>query len=264
MPYLYGRYSTRFAYCPGNNIAMKPDKFLFKNSHFLFIAFFIGTLWAFWPSYFSRLLANMDIHFHLHGIVMTLWCLLLILQAFLIRAKRRAIHRFTGKVSYVLVPLIIITTINLVHYQMREISNLTSMDLCFLSLVLNALVVFVVIYLLAMINQDKPAIHARYMVGTIFPLFTPVTDRLISAHFRMLVPLVPTIDGKPFLPPAGFLLADMILAGLMVWDWRAGKRNYAFLICLILLVLYHTSVLTFYKFPFWQAFSNWFLSLPLS
>jgi hypothetical protein len=101
------------------------------------------------------------------------------------------------------------------------------------------------------------------MIASVFPLFTPVTDRLIGRYLPSIVALVPRVGGSPVVPTAGFLLADAILIGLSLWDWATNKRV-VFPVALGVLVLYHASVLTFYQFGFWQAFGRWFVSLPLS
>ena len=75
--------------------------------------------------------------------------------------------------------------------------------------------------------------------------------------------MVPTLDGSPLVQCAGFLLADVILATLAVWDWRRNQRR-VFPVALAIVVVYQVSVLTFHRFGFWQAFGPWFLSLPLS
>jgi hypothetical protein len=91
-----------------------------------------------------------------------------------------------------------------------------------------------------------------------------VTDRLIGAHMPAIIPLVPQIDGAPVLPVAGFILADLLLAGLSIWDWRANGRKNVFPVALGVVLLYHASVLTFYRFSFWAAFGAWFTRQPFS
>jgi hypothetical protein len=102
------------------------------------------------------------------------------------------------------------------------------------------------------------------MIATVFPLFTPITDRLIGAHWSSLVALAPRIDGSPILPVFGFALADVILLGLAAWDWRANRRADVFAPAFAALAIYHMSVLTLYRVPAWSAFCAWFLGLPLS
>jgi len=229
----------------------------------LFATFTLAMILAFWPSYFSRLADQPSPHHHAHGLAMTLWLGLLVAQAKLLRSGRKALHRRLGLVSYVLVPVIVIVTARFAHYTLQEVPALGSYGLFFLALVLLTLVAFVTLFALAMAYRGQPAVHARFMIATLFPLFTPVTDRLIGRYVPAIVPLVPRIGGSPVVPTAGFLLADVMLIALSVWDWRTNQRR-VFPIALAVLVLYHASVLTFYQFGFWHAFGEWFLSLPLS
>jgi hypothetical protein len=166
-------------------------------------------------------------------------------------------------ISYALVPAIVIAAVNFVHFRVHGATALNPVALYFLALVLNALVAFVALWGLAMYYRAQPATHARYMIATIFPLFTPVTDRLIGRYAPSIVPMVPRIDGMPVLPFAGFILADAILIGLALWDWNANRRS-VFPIALVILVLYQISVMTFYRADFWNAFGLWFAGLPLS
>jgi len=243
---------------------IKPDAALYRSSALYVGAFFLLMLVAFWPSYFSRPFTQPDIRFHLHGIALTLWFMLLLAQAYLIRAKRHRLHRKLGKLSYLLVPFVVIATVELVHFRLKPAPFLGGVELYFLSLVLVALVVFLALYGLAMVYRRDPATHARFMVCTVFPFVTPVTDRIIGRHFPSLVPLVPVIGGSPILPVIGFLLADVILIALALWDWRSSRRKDVFPIALALLVGYHVAVLSFYKLPLWKSFGEWFVRLPLS
>jgi len=233
-----------------------------------FAVFLLFMLWAFWPSYFTRLFEQPNFRFHLHGVALTLWCVMLVLQAQLIRTQRRAVHKRIGKLSYVLAPAVIAITISFVHYRVAgavpSLERLPSFVLYFLALTLNAVAAFALFYGLAIYYRRDSQRHARWMLSTVFPLFTPVTDRLIGAHVPSLVRLVPRIDGSPILPVAGFVLADLILVALVLWDWRANERTDVFPAALGVMLAYHASVLTLYRVPAWHAFCAWFLGLPLS
>jgi hypothetical protein len=241
-----------------------PNRLLNQRSVWLFGAFAIAMLIAFWPTYFSRLDQQPSYHPHAHGLAMTAWCVLLVSQAWLMRTGRRDLHRGIGAASYVIVPLMVVTTVNFVHFRLRGAPVLDAVALYFLALVVNALVAFLVLYGLAIYHRRRPAQHARFMVCSVFPLFTPVTDRLFGRYLPEIVPLVPRIDGSPVLPVAGFLLADFLLVALAVWDWRTHRRRDVFPAALGVLLLYHVSVLTFHRFPAWQSFAAWFVTLPLS
>jgi hypothetical protein len=97
------------------------------------------------------------------------------------------------------------------------------------------------------------------MLCTVFPLVTPVTDRLIGAYWRPLVRLVPRIEGNPILPTVGFALADLTLAALSLWDWRVNRRLDVFPVALGVLLVYHVGTLTLHRVPLWNAFCVWFL-----
>jgi hypothetical protein len=246
-------------------VSTKPiaqDRALHRGAVIGLAAFFVFALWGFWPSYYSRLSAPIDIHFHLHGLALTAWCVLLVAEAFLMRGNNRQTHRKLGAVSYVLVPVLAATTLSLVHFRMSG-GSLPDIGFYQFALMFNAVVCFVVLYAVAMIYRRQALVHARFMICTIFPLFTPITDRLIYVHWPSLVTSLPALDGVPLVQMAGFALTDVLLVGLIAWDWRKNNRFGAFASALVVLLLYQASVLTFYRFEFWQAFTYWFRSLPL-
>ena len=241
-----------------NEKNMKLEKSLYQKSWLYFIVFFLFMLWGFWLTYFTRILDQKSYRMHLHGAALILWCLMLIIQPYLIRSKKVKLHKKIGKFSYFLVPILLFSTIDLLKYKLQGKSSLSNSDNFFIALVLNALVAFLILYGLAIYNKGKGTIHARYMLCTAFPMFTPITDRIISIHFPSLLRYVPAIDGKPIAPVIGFALADLLLIGLCIWDWRSHRRWNVFPFVLLLLIAYHISVLNFYKYPFWVKFCAWF------
>jgi hypothetical protein len=244
------------------------DSAVYRWSARYLLVFLALMVWAFWPSYFTRLFEQPSLWFHAHGIVLTLWGVMLVVQAQLIRTGRRALHRWLGRASYVLAPAVVVVSLLFVHYRvagaLRGARVLPPVALHFLALTLIALVVFAVFYALAIYFRRDAQVHARWMGCTVFALFTPVTDRLIGAHFRALIELVPRIDGSPILPAAGFALADLLLLVLAAWDWRANRRFGVFPVALGVLLVYHAAALELHRFAFWNAFCVWFLGLPLS
>ena len=236
---------------------MKLERSLYQNSPFYFIVFFLFMLTGFWFTYFTKLLDQENYRMHLHGVTLILWCLMLISQAYLIRTKRYSLHKTIGKFSYALVPVLVFTTLDLLKYRLP--AKLGTMDFFSVALVVNALIAFMIFYGLAIFYRKKSSIHARYMISTAFPMFTPITDRIQYIYFPSTVPYLPTIEGNPIAPVVGFALADLLLLALCIWDWRSHRRLNVFPLALVVLVLYHVSVMTFYKFEFWQTFSTWFV-----
>jgi hypothetical protein len=244
--------------------AFAINKHLYKYSGVYFIAFFLLVLIAFWTSYYGNLSAPMETQIRLHGITMTAWCLMLITQALLIRYKQFKIHHFLGKLSYLLVPVIIFSGFNIAHHTIQNIQIGHPVRYYQVALMFNSIVVFAIIYGLAIYFRKKAALHARYMICTIFPLITPVTDRIIYKYIPSLISLAPTSDGIRMVPALGFALGQIILIALIIWDWRQNKQVNAFLIAWVILTIYHITVLRFFKFEFWASISEWIMSLPLS
>jgi hypothetical protein len=241
---------------------------LYRLSPPFFVVFLALTVWAFWPSYFSRLFEQPTVLHHAHGIVLALWLVMLVTQAQLVRTQRRPLHRQLGKLSYVVAPAVVIVTTLFVHQAFAAglggFAQLPAPALHSLALMLGSLAAFAVFYGLAIAKRRDSLAHARWMVCTVFPMFTPVTDRLIAAHVRPLIGVLPRIDGNPVLPVVGFALADVLLLALSWWDWRANRRLDVFPVALGVLLAYHVATLTLHRVPAWNSFSTWFLQLPLS
>ena len=249
-------------------MSARPEPALYRYSAFFFVLFLALAVWAFWPSYFARLFEQPNVWFHAHGIVLTLWLVMLVVQAQLIRTKRRALHRAFGKGSFVLAPAVVVITTVFIHQRLAPglagLPEPPPIGRAFLALTLLSLVAFAIFYCLAIASRRDSPTHARWMVCTVFPLFTPVTDRLIGAHLAPLAQYVPQIDGTPILPVAGFAAADLIVLALAWWDWRTHGRRDVFLVALGVLLLYHVGTLTLHRVPLWNALCVWFLGLPLS
>jgi hypothetical protein len=237
---------------------------LYQKSAFWLILFFGFAVFGFWRSYYSLPEKPISFYEHFHGISMTVWCLMLIGQAMLIRFNKFTVHRVIGKSSFILFPLLIISTFLLIQASLGSKGSVNTALLYQMSLMVNATIALTVIYGLGMYFRKDRLTHARYMVCTIFPMFTPITDRIIYNYIRPLVPLAPEIEGMPIVPFYGFFLANLIVIGLAAWDWRAHKRKDVFPIVLGILLLYHLSVFTFYRFTFWESFTVWFLGLGLT
>ncbi|MFN8357649.1 MAG: hypothetical protein U0Y10_24535 [Spirosomataceae bacterium] len=238
---------------------MKLERSLFQKSYLYFVGFFVLMVLGFWFSYFTKLFDQDNYRMHTHGISLVLWCALLVIQPYLIRQKKTALHRRVGKLSYGLVPVMVLTTLDLLKYRAQQSKVLGTMDFFFIALVINALIAFLIFYGLAIYHKQKATVHARYMLCTAFPMFTPITDRIIGHYLPSLIPHLPTIEGNPIVPFVGFLLADLLLVGFSIWDWRSHKRWNVFPLALGILLLYHYSVFNFYRFAFWQSFCQWFV-----
>ena len=234
---------------------MELNQFLFRKSHLVFLVFCVLVVLGFFFFYFSALFKQENFRMHIHGGLMILWCVLLVVQPYLIKTKKKKTHQLLGKLSYFLVPLIAFSTVDLFKYRTNQQSTLSEVDVFFTASVLIALAVFLIFYGLAIYHRKNAAVHARYMLCTVFPLFTAVFDRIIYNYFEFGLDLFPKIGNETVVQPFGLLLGDALLLTLSLWDWRSHKRLDVFLLALLIHLGYHYSVMNFYKFSFWQEFS---------
>ena len=236
---------------------MKLEKVLFQKSHFYLLGFSVFVIIAFWLTYITEVFNQESYWMHIHGLAMFLWCALLITQPYLISKRKNALHRQLGKASYMLVALIAFSTIGLYKFRLSTLVSLTAIDYLATSSVLIALLVFLTFYWLAIYFRKKTAIHGRYMICTVFAMFTAVIDRIIRIYFPDIVSIFPIVDGENIVQVLGLTLGDIILLGLCIWDWQSHKRWNVFPIALGIHLAYHYAVLNFYKFDFWKNFCLW-------
>lgn len=240
---------------------MKLESFLYQKSYLYFIGFFLLMLAGFWLTYFTIIPEQENYRMHLHGITLITWCVLLILQPLLIMRKNYRLHQRIGKASYFVVALIAFTTIDIYKYRLNQQTSLNVRDYFATASVLLALAIFLIFYWLAIYNKNNPGVHARYMVCTVFAMFTAVFDRMIDSYFPSMLPYLPELGGQPVLQVVGLTLGDFILLGLCTWDWFSHKRFVVFPVALSIHLVYHYAVLNFYKFEFWRTFCDWLFNL---
>lgn len=244
--------------------AIRRPSLLNQYAFPFFLLFFVLVLWGFWSSYYKTIFQPHPAAVRIHGTAMTLWCLMLISQAFLIRWKKYRLHKSIGLISYVLVPFIIWSGLHLAYLTIHQAPPGSNPYYYMIALMYNSLIVFAILFGLAMWHRKKSVIHGRYMLSTVLPIITPATDRIIYKYFNELVPLAPRAqDGMPMVPAFGFALGDFILLVLIIVDWKKHRRLTVFPAVLVLLVLYHLSVLVFHKHPVWHAIADMMMKLPL-
>ncbi len=186
---------------------------------------------------------------------MLLWIGLLITQAFLIKYKKNSLHRFIGKFSYGLVPVLVISLVLLAHSQITiHDFGITYSRLYILFLQLSLLLIFIVAYVLAIIYRKKPYLHARFMICTSLTLIDPAVAR---------IPL--NIPPLPFdYQVLTFALTDIIFLILIFMERNQKRGRKVFPVMLALFVVFQAINLTSTDHAIWDIFSMWFASLPLT
>jgi hypothetical protein len=226
------------------------------NSGYWAALFLAITLLAFWPSYFAKLPARMDLYTHVHAVLMTVWFALLIVQPFLIRREGRVWHRRLGRLSYLLVPLIAVSWFLLIHVRARNMTDATfAKDGYFFYLPFVSSVLFLAAWGMAIVRRSTPPLHARYMVCTALAAIDAVAARLMFAS-------LPPFENPQFYALIGFGLTDGILLMLFLLDRGPHRRAFAHM--LLLFVVLHAFWFTGAQTDSWLAVVRWFRALPLT
>lgn len=218
-----------------------------------FAGFLLLAFVAFWPTYLSQP-ATLSGYTHFHAAAATSWMALLILQSWAIGSHRVALHRFFGKWSYALAPLLVLSVILLAHSRIVGISGEAySIQTYVLYLQVSLVLLFALSYGLAIWTRRSVARHSRFMVCTALTLVDPVLIRIIF-----------WIEPEP---PFNyqwltFGVTDLILLGLIVLERsnRAGRGVFPAMLA-VFAAFQAPALLGLTDGPMWQAFARWFANI---
>jgi hypothetical protein len=235
---------------------MKSTIAIYRHSAWAFMTIPVFAVLGFWPTYFAASIRPLSVWDHVHGLAMFAWTFMLIAQALFIRRGRRDLHRVTGRLSYGLVAVIVVSTLALASYRLN-LRGLSPVGLYVLVLQVTILLQFVTFYALAIRARARPDVHARFMICTALPLIDPIFARILGFY------LLP--QGSPIPEQVlTFALTDMILIALIAWDWHSMRRRDVFLPMLPVLLVLQSLAFLLPGSAAWLAFARWFMQLPLS
>mgnify|MGYP001554117744 CR=1 FL=1 len=105
------------------------------------------------------------------------------------------------------------------------------------------------LYLLAIINKHRTPYHMRYMIAT--------SLAIVGAGMRRVFVHVLHMDSEALL--LGFLIPDLALVGLIVYDWVKGNNARAYIIAFIILAVSHYSIYFLPHTALWQSVAGYFV-----
>lgn len=199
----------------------------------------------------------LPVYLIVHGVTMTAWFLLFLVQATLVSAKRTDLHKKLGLLGLALAMGVVVTAVvlnlNLVPRALAAgaISK-PEEGAAFALGSLSSLIPFVLLVGVAIVRRRKPQIHKRLMfwafVWMLGPAFT--NTRPLG---RVLDPLV-----APFLP---FFPSDFVwLFALVAYDWITLRRIHpATYVPFILLFLFFIFAMPWISES--EALQRWLLAL---
>lgn len=248
---------------------MKADKVLFPSITWWLLLLVPFVFFGFYPSYFSKLLSPMDSIFHVHAFFMGLWVTLAIVQPFLIHKKKIRMHRRLGKLSYLVMPLVLVTGYMVISqaYNARveqAIASAATSGTKAENLISNLqeTIIIGIVYLfwlacfygLAVINRRRMIAHATFMFAAILTLLGPTLDRLIFHIYDYF-----EIQFNLFAETAVFVFIDLLLLGLLWYQWR---KSYKLKPVLTALIIYIVGQIAYFFLPpteAWKSFVSFIL-----
>lgn len=174
---------------------------IYNNLGYWFLIFILLAFVGFYKTYFSVLLNPHPSVVHLHFACMALWMGLIIVQPLLIKYKKFSVHRTLGKLSYLVVPLVLITSAMMskhsyfayksrLEVQVGEgLATYTEAEILHLSAFQMGLSVFYILWLaiffgLAIYNRKDRIPHSRYILAAALTFMGPTVDRIFIFWFE--------------------------------------------------------------------------------
>lgn len=149
---------------------------------------------------------------HLHGIVMSLWFVVFLVQVALVASRRTDIHRKVGVGGTVLAAIMVVIGVATAISATRRDIAADPSPLEFLVVPLGDLLVFVILVAAGIALRGKLSTHKRLMLTASMSLFPPAIGRL---------PLDFILNGGPL---AFFGLTDLVILVVIAVDTVRNRR----------------------------------------
>lgn len=225
----------------------------YKNITYLFIAIFIVIFAGFYKTYFGLFptFDEVTITQHIHSALFMMWFLMLIVQPILIRNKKFVLHQSLGKFSYVLVPLLIgsIFYIAKGFYQKMIVDVPVEKVVSMLFVPFYQIIDFAILYLLAIYHKKFTPYHMRYMIATSMAIVGAAVRRICTKLLGLSSP-------DAFLYT--FVLTDLVLVALIMFDIRYKKDWKPYFISLVIILISQAAYYIVPQTAFWQKWCGLF------
>jgi len=208
----------------------------------------------------------MQLVYHAHAFFMILWVAMAITQPFLIRQKKTKLHKAIGKTSYLIMPMLFISSYIVIRHTYNNFIDTQAAELeagaftltmekiysdaaAYIMIGIVYIIWLFVFYMLAIINRKKMLNHATYMFAAILTLLGPTVDRImyqITMYFGG--------SFNVFVENAVFVFILLILVGLVFY--HKSKKN-SIKPSVIALSIYISGIVAYHILPktsFWNSF----------
>lgn len=234
---------------PTMNQTIASPKPFYTHAWLYFLLAMAVIIAGFFPSFFNNL-KQTDLLHHVHGMSATAWLLLLVVQPLLYSRGQISLHRKLGKVSFVLVPLLLFGGVKMVQLMIRRQAEYPPMEAFRLSFIdVVSMIAFVGFYGMAIYHRSTTGLHARYMAATVILLIPPGLTRLLLRF--------PGVDSFTKGLNINFILIEIALLLLLLDDKkRDGSFSRPYLILTAIIVFLHATLPFARHWQWWQNFMN--------
>lgn len=235
---------------------------MFKNAGYYFVALLLFAVIGFWIPWYSNIFGDHSLWKNFHATLMTLWLLMLITQAFLMRSGRRKEHRTLGKVSFILGPLCIIS------FPLLTMSNLPPEGVAVLPfksyilwLQIGTGILFAWFFIAAIYYRKQSALHARYMIATALTTIDPIVARFMI-FYGPGAGTVPDMTVAPVMMQyISYTILNIVIIAMLFMDRKEKSGGGVFKKVFAGLIVYEILTFTLAISQPWLNFTNWLAAI---
>ena len=223
-----------------------PARYLYTIAS---VVLMLIVLVGFSQTYFLRGVFNstkeMSVLLHVHGVIMTTWFVLLIVQSTLIAKRQIAVHRRLGIFGALLaVAILLVGTASAITAAER--AGATTGAMRFLAIPLGDMVVFGTLAGLGIYWRKRGDIHKRLLLLASAAMLPAAVAR-VPLHF---------IESGG--PPAFFGMVDTLIVGFAAYDtWMTRRLHPAFLWGTLFVIVSQPLRLLISTTAIWEQLASW-------
>ncbi len=211
----------------------------YKYLGYFFLIFIVFVALGFYYPYFSLFpsFKSITVIIHIHALALFLWVFILITQPLLITYEKFKVHRFIGRFTYFLMPIIILSSIGVLRQQYhegieRKMTSAESLKTLFISA--SELIEIIIFYTLAVRNIIKRnvACHLRYMICLALVFIPPTFGRTLGYWLYM---------SQYYTYNISMFLCYVTLIILFIRDRINNINNKPYIVAFCIFIFFHVS-----------------------
>jgi hypothetical protein len=189
----------------------------------LMIPLIVAAFFKTYISKFPNFDANYDKLIHVHAFLASTWVILLIVQPFLVINKKIAAHRLLGKLSYFILPLLVLSFVP----GIIKLYNAGQYRFIFYPAADS--IVLTILYGMAIYNKKKAPRHMRFMISSSLTLLGPTIGRIFPIWFGA---------GDVGTQTILYAITFGILLSLVMYDKKNHRKYQPYLVATALFIIH--------------------------